>query len=99
MLVAFLLMVHAVELLLRSAKQRVSGHEYVHTVQRFLQAFKGLFGNDFMTPKFHAALHFGVFLDRWQYIPNCFALERKHRLPKRWGNQVANIQTEYEGVY
>ena len=93
----FLLLVHAVELLLRSAKQRVSGHEYVGVVERFLRSFKGLFGGDFMTPKFHAALHFGGFLDRWQSIPNCFVLERKHRLPKRWGNQMTNIKAEYEG--
>ena len=93
----FLLLVHAVELLLRCAKQRVSGHEYVGVVQRFLRSFKGLFGNDFMTPKFHAALHFGVWLDRWQSIPNCFVLERKHKLPKRWGNQITNIQAAFEG--
>ena len=80
----FLLLVVVIELLLLSARHRVRGAQYAHACRLFLQSFKNLYGEEWMTPKFHSTMHFASFLDRWQTLPNCFVLERKHKLPKRW---------------
>ena len=79
----FLLLVCVVELILLSARRRVSGAQYVHACRLFLQSFKNVYGAEWATPKFHSAIHFAPLLDRWQTLPNCFVLERKHKLPKR----------------
>ena len=79
----FLQLVHMIELLLRSARRRVPGREYADAARAFLSSFRNLFGADWMTPKFHASIHFSWFLERWASLPNCFVLERKHRMPKR----------------
>ena len=80
----YLLCVHMVELLKRSAREIVSADEYNAVASSFLKAFADLYGHDLMTPKFHSSMHFGWFVNKWNRLPNCFCLERKHKMPKRW---------------
>ena len=79
----YLQLVHLVELLIRSAKEVISAIAFTTAAADFLKTFRGLYGSDSMTPKFHSLLHFGRFLERWGRVPNCFVLERKHKMVKR----------------
>eukprot|EP00971_Amphidinium_carterae_P339231 6476896-Amphidinium_carterae.1 len=67
-----------------------------HAVERYLQGFKDIYGEQWMVPKFHYMLHMPLFLQRWHCLPNCFALERKHKEPKRWAQDLANTSKNYE---
>ena len=55
-----------------------------------LRSYKDLFGADAMAPKFHYAWHMSVHYQQLNCLPNCFALERKHKSPKRFANLVTN---------
>ena len=43
-----------------------------------------------MTPKFHWLLHYAQLLERFGLLLNCFVLERKHRVPKRYAESIKN---------
>ena len=45
---------------------------------------------DHMIPKFHLAIHYPRNLAKWNMSPSCFALERKHKLVKRYGEDIYN---------
>ena len=45
-----------------------------------------------MTPKFHWLLHLWKTLQRNNALLNCFCLERKHRMPKRYATDITNAQ-------
>jgi hypothetical protein len=94
---AFLLLVMVIELLQRTARGNVDPDVLRAAIVAHLQAFRNLFGVDAMPPKVHYCLHFPEFLRRLGYLPNCFVLERKHKLPKRFGNQVLNTSGAWEG--
>lgn len=94
---AFVLLVEVMELLLQSARPgRVAPDALGHAIQAHLQIFRELYGAAAMTPKFHYTLHFPSFLQRVGFLPNCFALERKHKMPKRFANSLTNTSSEYE---
>ena len=59
-----LLLVCVVELILPAARCRASGAQYVHACRLFLQSFKNVYGAEWMTQKFHSAIHFAPLLDR-----------------------------------
>ena len=79
----YLMLTHIVELLMRNARECIDGRLYTAAARDFLKLYHELHGEATMTPKFHSVLHFGAFVQRWGKLPNCFALERKHRLAKR----------------
>ena len=87
----FLQLVHVIELLIRSARHRVPGRDYFDAVFAFLTSFRTTYGPENMTPKFHSSVHFSFFLDKWNCLPNCFVLERKHKMPKRWAQACIHI--------
>lgn len=45
---------------------------------------------DYMHPKFHWMIHFPMHLERFGCLPSCFAHERKHKMVKRYSNDVHN---------
>ena len=60
-------------------------------VEDFLAKFSGVWGFAWMTPKFHWMLHFGDHLRKLGFLANCFCLERRHRIAKRYANDLKNI--------
>ena len=46
---------------------------------------------EWLTPKFHWMLHFGDYLRKWKILLNCFVLERRHRIGKRYATELKNI--------
>ena len=48
-----------------------------------------------MVPKFHWALHYEDAMQRYQGLPSCWSLERKHKIARRYGTGLYNT-TCYE---
>jgi hypothetical protein len=55
-----------------------------------LSLFTRTFGFEWLTPKFHWLLHFAKLLEALGVLSNCFALERKHRIAKRYATEIKN---------
>ena len=65
-----------------------------------LGAFAHLYGEAEMKPKFHFSLHIADLVEKLNMAPACFALERKHKLPKRFGDIVRNTASSWDtGVH
>jgi len=89
----FLALVDVIELILASARVTVSPQRLLAAVEKFLELFKDAWGLEWMIPKFHWLLHFHKMLERLGFLLNCFCLERKHRGPKRYANEITNISS------
>ena len=92
----FLGLVDIIENVMRSARSVVDCNALERSISAYLSAFKALYGPEEMTPKFHYMMHYPAFLGRWHIIPNCFVLERKHKLPKRYANPILNTKADWE---
>ena len=88
---AFLALVAVIELILASARTAVQPERLLTAVEKFLHLFKDAWGCERMVSKFHWMLHFWMQLKRFQKMLACFCLERKHRVPKRYATELANI--------
>ena len=91
-----LLLAELTDYLVAAARHRIPGGAFLRTASAFLQVFRDLFGEDSMTPKFHAILHFDKFLNRWGHVPNCWVLERKHKLSKRYSDPLTDTSRDWE---
>ena len=57
---------------------------------KFLEMFTNAFGFEWLTPKCHWLLHLPETLKSHGRLLNCFVLERKRRVPKRYATELAN---------
>eukprot|EP00971_Amphidinium_carterae_P229896 4562200-Amphidinium_carterae.1 len=78
------------------ASESTSPSKLQLAIESDLSEFKRIYGEDRMVPKFHYLLHMPHFLARWKCLPNCFALERKHKEPKRYAQGIANTSRQCE---
>lgn len=51
-----------------------------------------------MKPKHHWTLHYSVCLQRWKQLPTCWAMERKHKTPRKFGSAQCNLATYEVGI-
>ena len=91
---AFLALVHVVELIKVSARTHVAPERLLEAVEDFLGKFATAFGIENMLPKHHWMLHFHEQLQRNKLMLNCFCLERKHRAPKRYATEYKNVRRD-----
>ena len=49
-----------------------------------------------MIPKFHWLLHFPAWLKRFRTLISCFVRERKHKMVKRYANDMRNTRTNFD---
>ena len=89
---AFLALTDVIEFIVASARVAVPPKQLLKAVEKFLHLFKDAWGCSFMTPKFHWLLHLWKTLQRNGALLNCFCLERKHRMPKRYATEITNAQ-------
>ena len=47
----------------------------------------------YFIPKFHWLIHLSHALQRWNVLPTCWVHERKHRMVKRYGEDIFNTKT------
>ena len=83
---AMLALITVIETLMQAPKIKPDPTWLLSLCERFLDLFKEAWGYDFMIPKFHWMLHYHT-----QPLLNCFCLERKHRVPKRYAGDILNI--------
>ena len=88
---AFLALADVVELIVASSRTPLQPKTLLTAVEKFLQLFKTAWGCCWMTPKFHWLLHLHDQLGKLGNLLNCFCLERKHRVPKRYATDIANV--------
>ena len=92
----FLMLADVVRIVQRCSRYPIDPDELQLSISTYLQTFKLLFGEEHLTPKFHYAFHFPAYLRRFGFVPSCFVLERKHKVPKRFANEVRNTNSAWE---
>ena len=95
----FLLLTGVIDLVVSSSRYQVDTCVLQEHIGNYLSVFRKMYGEEHMHPKFHYLLHFSMFLRRWGSIPNCFCLERKHRLIKRFANDNKNVTLDRSAEY
>ena len=72
------------------ARGTIESSDLLARVERFLAAFEAAFGAPCMTPKFHWLLHFKRHWDKFKVLTACFVHERKHKMVKRYCENILN---------
>ena len=89
---AFLALIDVIELIRSTPRVAVPPDMMLKAVEECLRLWSTTFGFDSMTPKWHWMLHFHRTLSKFDGVMlNCFCLERKHRMPKRYASELKNI--------
>ena len=88
---AFLALSQVCELVAASVRYDVRPEELLGKVHCFLERFVAAFGYEWLTPKLHWMLHYAESLLKNKRLFNCFCLERKHKVPKRYAEDYKKI--------
>ena len=70
----------------------VTADQLRFAVTRFLRACQAAEWTESMTPKFHWQIHMPSHLEKFGYTPTCWVHERKHRLVKRFADDVRDMK-------
>ena len=92
----YILLAKVIELLRATARGGVSPSTLQKAIEAHLRTFRNLYGADCMIVKHHFALHLPMFLQKLGFLPSCFVHERKHKVAKRYGNQITNLSSNWE---
>jgi hypothetical protein len=92
---AFIALCDVLDLFTSVARGVVTPMMMRQRIHIFLDAFVTAFGVDQMIPKCHWLLHFANHLVRWGTLLSCFVTERKHKMVKRYANDLDNT-TQFE---
>ena len=92
----FLQLSSVIELIRRSSRGTVLPAQLTAAIGLYLHAFRQLYGDGVMIIKFHYTLHLPMYLQKYGMLPNCFVHERKHKLPKRFANEVNNTKWNWD---
>ena len=89
-----------VEEIVRVGRLQSDPERLERNVKRYLSSFKQLYGEAWMTQKFHYLHHFTQHIKRWgkKGLPNCFCLERKHKGTKRFANNNMSVCDTWDGT-
>ena len=93
---SYLRLARVLDLLQGIKSGRTTSHALESAVIDHLKAFQRSYGTERWQPKHHFSLHLGGLLARHSALVPCFALERKHKELKRWGNTIANTWQSFE---
>ena len=88
----FLQLVLIVELVLSSSRYTIDVNALKEGIRAYMVAFRELYGEDSMPPKFHQMVHFVFFIANLGWFPNCWVLERKHKIPKRFAGMNFDVR-------
>ena len=87
---ALLLLCNALDMLLRVPRGTVSGEDLGNAITKFLLAYVLAFGYDALIPKIHDLLHLLHMFLLHNFLLTCWVHERKHRMCKRYCNDICN---------
>lgn len=93
----FMLLVTIIEMILNSCRYAIDGSALSDVVKAYMEMFRELYGDDLMPPKFHQLVHFVRFIIDLGWFPNCWVLERKHRVAKRYAGLNLNSRAKKVG--
>ena len=96
---AFLALSDVLDLLQATPLQIVNPNHLRESSAAFLKACETAGWREHMQPKFHWLVHFPLHLARFGILPSCFVHERKHKLVKRYSNDVFNTSTFEKSIY
>ena len=88
---SFLALVEVIELITATPRINVTPDVMLSSVEKCLELWRVAFGFETMIPKHHWLLHFHKHLKRLGLMLNCFVLERKHRIAKRYSTEFKNV--------
>ena len=88
---AFLALIDVCELIALTHSVEVQPAKLLGKVHRFLELFVATWGFEWLMPKMHWLLHFAETLMKNGRLFDCFCLERKHRVPKRYAEDYKYI--------
>ena len=91
----FLRLADVIDLLLATQRGTVTADVLETTIVGYLESFAAAHGNDIWIIKFHHMLHFIKYLRAFGFLPNCIALERKHKTVMRFADAIDN-ETSYD---
>ena len=86
---AVLALVWLVDLIVAVPTLKIHPSRILAASEDFLEKFVSAWGHEWTIPKFHWLLHF-----HQQLLLNCFCLERKHRVPKRYAGDLKNTSRD-----
>ena len=96
----FLQLLMIIDLVVATSSRHIEPAILLATVESFLEDFIEVFGVEWTTPKFHWLLHLAEYLARmhklykdvfgYGWLQNCFVLERKHKVGKRYAEPRSN---------
>ncbi|CAE7741671.1 unnamed protein product [Symbiodinium sp. CCMP2592] len=78
--------------------QNPSPPRFLHLVEQALQATALAGFSEMMRPKHHWPLHLPDCLQRWQQLPSCWPLERKHKIPRKYGTLQFGLEAYNKAV-
>jgi hypothetical protein len=87
---AYLALCDVIDCFLYVTRGSITPQHMLTCVHLFLRKFCDAFGEEKMTPKFHWLLHFPFYLMRHGTLIACYVHERKHRMLKRYCNDIRN---------
>ena len=95
---AFLAMVSVLEFLHAVPSGKVTPHILQQQVERALHLCRDADGAGKFIRKHHWMLHFSTALQRWNFLPSCWALERKHKVVARYATAATNLLSYEKGI-
>ena len=93
---SFLALCKVLDVMVMGMRQCISWQEVNNRVSAHLRLFKAAHGAGAMVPKHHFSLHLSDCLRRHGILLSCFVHERRHKLVKRFANQLSNPHSGYE---
>jgi len=89
---AFLALCDLLELLIAVPLGIVSPHALRIAVAKLLDLCVEAGWKQYLHPKFHWLVHFAGHLEKFGCLPTCWVHERKHRVAKRYANEILNTR-------
>jgi len=87
---AFLAFGDVVDLVLGTQVGTTTATALENAIVKFFDCCKNADWEKQLHSKFHWILHFPQHLRKWGFLPSCFVLERKHRMVKRYAQDIRN---------
>ena len=95
---AFTALADVIDCMLMAAFGRVTPQQILTAVEFFLDVFDIAYGLEWSTPKFHWMLHFADHYEQLKMLISCWPLERKHKTPKEYGQDIKNTSVYERSV-
>ncbi len=90
---AFILLADVVDVLCAVPLGVVTAACLRDRIRAFLQACEAAGWRPHFIPKFHWLIHLANALERWGILPTCWVHERKHKVVKRYADDIHNTKT------